>query len=370
MASDFKTEPSYAHGKAPAGPGTAVLLCNLGTPDEPTPAALRRYLAEFLSDRRVVEIPRLVWLPILHGVILRTRPARSAKKYAAIWTPEGSPLKVWTLKQATLLQGYLGERGHRVVVRAAMRYGNPAIPDVLDELKREGIRRVLVLPLYPQYSGTTSASVNDAVHAWAQAVRWVPELRFVSRYHDHPGYIDALAQRVQAHWRTEGRPERLVMSFHGVPKRTLSLGDPYHCECLKTARMLAERLDLTREQWVATFQSRFGRAEWLQPYTEPTLRQLATEGVKRVDVICPGFTSDCLETLEEIALEGRDAFLEAGGKEFRYIPCLNDQHAWIAALAEVASQHLAGWPTDVGLKPDTAVLAMQREQALSMGAKD
>jgi protoporphyrin/coproporphyrin ferrochelatase len=370
MKQDFQPEPPYQHGKAPTGPATAVLLCNLGTPDEPTPAALRRYLAEFLSDRRVVEIPRFVWLPILHGVILRTRPAKSAAKYASIWTPEGSPLKVWTTKQAKLLQGYLGERGHRVVVREAMRYGNPSIPTVLDELKAAGIRRVLVLPLYPQYSATTTASVNDAVHVWAQKVRWVPELRFVSRYHDHPGYIDALAKRVSDHWRIEGRPDKLVLSFHGVPKRTLGLGDPYHCECLKTARMLAERLDLRPDQWTATFQSRFGRAEWLQPYTEPTLRQLAADGVGRVDVMCPGFTGDCLETLEEIAQEAREAFLHAGGKTFHYIPCLNDQHEWMAALAQIAIQHLAGWPTQDPAGVDTAALAAQRERALSLGASN
>jgi protoporphyrin/coproporphyrin ferrochelatase len=365
---DFQPEPPYQHGKAPPGPTTAVLLCNLGTPDEPTPAALRRYLAEFLSDRRVVEIPRFVWLPILHGVILRTRPAKSAAKYASIWTPEGSPLKVWTTKQAKLLQGYLGERGHRVVVREAMRYGNPAIPKVLDELKAAGVRRVLVLPLYPQYSATTTASVNDAVHAWSQKVRWVPELRFVSRYHDHPDYIEALARRAAEHWRVEGRPDKLVMSFHGVPKRTLGLGDPYHCECLKTARLLAERLDLRPDQWTATFQSRFGRAEWLQPYTEPTLRQMAAEGVSRVDVMCPGFTGDCLETLEEIAQEARDAFLQAGGKSFHYIPCLNDQHEWMAALAQVAIQHLGGWPTQEPAGADAASLGSQRERALALGA--
>jgi len=359
----FAPEPSFKHG----GPArTAVLLCNLGTPDAPTPSAVRRYLAEFLSDRRVVEIPRLLWLLILHGVILRVRPAKSAKKYASIWTSEGSPLKVWTEKQAKLLGGYLGERGHAVTVRHAMRYGSPSIPSVLDELKAQGTTRVLILPLYPQYSATTSASVNDAVHQWALRVRTAPELRFVNHYHDDAGYIAALAKRVTDHWMARGRPDKLVLSFHGVPKRTLQLGDPYHCECLKTARLLGERLGVGKDDMLITFQSRLGRAEWLQPYTEPTLVALAKKGVKRVDVMCPGFTSDCLETLEEIDMEARQAFLHAGGTEFNYLPCLNDQHEWIAALSAVAVQHLQGWPTTSS--SDAGALEAQRQRALAAGA--
>jgi len=359
----FATEPEYRHG-TPAR--TAVLLCNLGTPDEPTPAAVRRYLAEFLRDKRVVEIPRALWWLILHGVILRVRPARSARKYASIWTAEGSPLKVWTEKQSRLLGGYLGERGHAVTVRYAMRYGANSIPSVLDELKALGVTRTLVLPLYPQYSGTTTGSVNDAVHQWAQNVRTAPELRFVNHYHDDAGYVGALAKRVTDHWASNGRSDKLVLSFHGVPKRTLTLGDPYHCECLKTARLLGERLGLGKDEAIVTFQSRLGRAQWLQPYTEPTLIALAKQGVKRVDVICPGFTSDCLETLEEIDQEGRAAFMLAGGSEFNYIPCLNDQHEWIAALSAVAIQHLQGWPT--GRESDATALDRQRELALAGGA--
>ena len=359
----FNPEPAYTHG-APAS--TAVLLCNLGTPDAPTAPALRRYLAEFLSDRRVVEIPRLLWWLILHGVILRVRPAKSAAKYASVWMPEGSPLKVWTEKQATMLRGYLGERGQHVRVSYAMRYGNPSIGSVLDELKAQGATRVLILPAYPQYSGPTTASVSDAVFEWARRARNVPEFRFVNRYHDDPGYIVALAKRVTDHWLVHGRPERLVMTFHGVPKRTLTLGDPYHCECLKTARLLRERLGLPSNQVVVTFQSRFGKAEWLQPYTEPTLVALAQQGVKRVDVMCPGFTSDCLETLEEINLEARKAFLDAGGAEFQYIDCLNDQHEWIAALASIAIQHMGGWPTQA--RDDEQALQASRERALARGA--
>ena len=340
----FATEPRLAEG---APERTAVLLCNLGTPDAPEPAAVRRYLAEFLADRRVVEIPRAVWLPILYGAILPTRPARSAKKYASIWTPEGSPLKVWTEKQAKLLGGYLGERGHRVDVRYAMRYGKPSIASVLDELKAAGATRVLVLPLYPQYSGTTTASIGDAVFAWSKNIRSLPAFRFVQRYHDDPGYIGALAKRANDHWMARGRPDKLVLSFHGVPKRTRVLGDPYHDECQTTARLLIERLGLKPDQVLVTFQSRLGRAEWLQPYTEPTLVELAKRGVQRVDLMCPGFTSDCLETLEEIDQEARAAFVSSGGREFNYLPCLNDQHEWIAALAAIATNHLQGWPTSL-----------------------
>jgi len=337
----FAPEPDFKHGQPPV---TGVLYCNLGTPDAPTAPAVRRYLAQFLSDPRVVEIPKLLWWLILHGIILRVRPAKSAAKYVTVWMPEGSPLKVWTQKQARLLAGYLGERGHRVQVAFAMRYGTPAIGRELDALKAAGATRILVLPMYPQYCAATTASVNDAIYQWAQRVRALPELRFVNRYHDDPAYIAALAKRVSDHWMSHGRPDKLVMSFHGMPRRTRDLGDPYHGECLETGRLLAQRLDLKDDQWLVTFQSRFGKAEWLQPYTEPTLVGLAKQGVRRVDVMCPGFTADCLETLEEIAQEARDAFLEAGGAEFNYIPCLNDQHEWIAALSAIAIRHLQGWP--------------------------
>lgn len=360
----FAAEPPFRHG-TPAR--TAVLLVNLGTPDAPTPAALRRYLAQFLGDPRVVEIPRALWWLILHGVILRVRPAKSAKKYESIWTPEGSPLLVWSARQARLLQGYLGERGHPVLVRHAMRYGNPSVPSVLDELKAAGATRILLLPMYPQYSGPTTASAWDAVGEWARGVRHLPEFRYVNRYHDDAGYIEALAQRVLAHWQAEGRGDKLVLSFHGVPRRTLLLGDPYHCECLKTARLLGERLALKPEQLVVTFQSRFGKAEWLQPYTEPTLIELAKAGVARVDLMCPGFTADCLETLEEIDQEAREAFLEAGGQAFHYIPCLNDSHPWIAAMADIAIRHLQGWPAAAD---DPQALEAQRQRALAAGAAD
>ena len=336
----FQPEPAYTHGQAPR---TAILLCNLGTPDAPTAPALRRYLGQFLSDQRVVEIPKPLWWLILHGIILRTRPAKSAAKYASIWTPEGSPLAVWTSKQATLLRGWLGEAGHQVLVRHAMRYGNPSIASQLDALKAEGATRILILPLYPQYSGTTTASVFDAVYTWAARTRNVPELRFVNHYHDDPGYINALAATIQTHWKHHGPPDKLVMSFHGVPERTLHLGDPYHCESHKTARLLAQRLGLQKDDYQVTFQSRFGKAKWLQPYTEPTLQALAKAGTRSVEVICPGFASDCLETLEEISMEAREAFLEAGGQEFAYIPCLNDRTSHIDLLEQLVQQHVAGW---------------------------
>jgi len=359
----FSKEPPFTHGQVPR---TAVLYCNLGTPDAPTVPAVRRYLAEFLSDHRVVEIPRLLWLLILHGIILRFRPAKSAAKYASIWTAEGSPLKIWTERQSKLLQGWLGQRNHQVKVRYAMRYGSTSIASQLDALKAEGFTRVLIVPAYPQYSGTTTASLFDAVYTWAKDCRALPEFRFINHYHDAPGYIAALAASVQRHWRHHGRPDQLVMSFHGVPERTLHLGDPYHCECYKTARLLAHELGLNKDQYRVTFQSRLGRAKWLEPYTEPTLIAMGKAGVGRVDVMCPGFTSDCLETLEEINMEAREAFLKAGGKTFHYIPCLNDDPEWITALCNLTQQHMSGWVTQEA--PDTAALEASRACALARGA--
>lgn len=364
LTSPFAKEPPYQHGQPPR---TAVLYCNLGTPDSPDTADVRRFLGEFLGDPRVVEVPRLLWLLILHGIILRIRPAKSGAKYASIWSPEGSPLKIWTEKQAKMLQGWLGTHGHDVQVRYAMRYGSTSIASQLDQLKAEGVTRVLIVPAYPQYSATTTASLFDAVYAWAAKVRNLPELRFINHYHDDTRYIAALAARVRHHWQDHGRPDVLLMSFHGVPERTLHLGDPYHCECFKTARLLAEALGLSKEQYKVSFQSRLGRAKWLQPYTEPTLIAMGQAGVKRVDVVCPAFTSDCLETLEEINMEAREAFLHAGGQEFHYIACLNDDPAWITALSEITQQHLQGWPTRTPV--DAAALAASRAAALALGAR-
>jgi len=358
----FAAEPAHTHDQPER---TAVLLTNLGTPAAPTAGAVRSYLAEFLSDPRVVEIPRALWWPILHGVILRTRPARSAAKYAAIWTRDGSPLATWTGLQADRLRGSLGERGHAVLVQPAMRYGQPSIASGLDALKAQGATRILIMPMYPQYSAATTASTLDAVAAWTRCSRRVPELRVVNQFHDDAAYIAALAARVTDHWMREGRGSMLVMSFHGLPARSLALGDPYHCHCHKTARLLAERLGLKPDEYKLTFQSRFGRARWLEPYTDATLRKLARGGLERVDVVCPGFTSDCLETLEEIAIEGRNTFITAGGKAFHAISCLNDHPVWIDALAKLAIRHLQGWPTQ---PPSGAELQRQRERAADAGA--
>jgi protoporphyrin/coproporphyrin ferrochelatase len=337
----FSAGSNFSHR---TGPLTAVLLVQLGTPDEPEPGAVRRYLKQFLSDPRVVEIPRLAWWPILNGVILNTRPRKSAAKYRAVWTPHGSPLQVHTRRQAVLLRGALGERGLDVAAVHAMRYGNPSISAVLRELRDRNLTRLLVVPLYPQYAGSTTASSFDAIARELSGWRTLPELRMVRGFHREPGYIAALAAQVRRGWEAHGKAEKLVMSFHGVPRSTLMLGDPYHCECLATARLLADELGLEKDDWVATFQSRFGRARWLEPYTLPTLLELARGGVRSVDVICPGFVADCLETLEEIDIEARAAFLEAGGTTFNYIACLNESPQWIAALSDLAERQLGGWP--------------------------
>ncbi len=366
----FNPEPSYRHGNVSK---TAVVLANLGTPDAPTAAAVRVYLKQFLSDPRVVEIPRLIWWIILNGIILPFRSRQSAEKYASIWTEQGSPLKVHTERQAASLQSILSARGHDVRVTMAMRYGNPAMPAMLDQLKAEGCDRILVLPAYPQYSGTTTASIFDTVFSHYVHVRNAPELRLIKHYHDDNGYIQSLAATVRAHWEQHGRPDKLVMSFHGVPKRTLLLGDPYHCEFYKTARLLGEALGLSKDDYLVTFQSRFGKAEWLQPYTAPTLQALGQQGVGRVDVMCPGFVGDCLETLEEIAMEAKEDFLHAGGKEFHYIPCLNELPQWIEAMADLVEKHMGGWPTteDVGARQRRQVDAqVGRQRALELGATD
>lgn len=362
--SRFLPEPPHRHG-TPAS--TAVVLVNLGTPDAPTAPALRRYLKQFLSDPRVVEIPKPLWWPILNGIILNLRPKKSAAKYATVWMPEGSPLRVHTERQATLLKGMLG---HRVTVTWAMRYGSPSIPETLTRLKAEGASRILVVPMYPQYAASTTATVVDACSAWLLQTRNQPEMRFVRNFHDQEGYLAALEQSVRRHWQANGPlgdNDRLLISFHGLPKRSLNLGDPYYCECQKTGRLLAERLNLKPEQYRICFQSRFGKAEWLQPYTAPTLHDWGAQGIHRADVICPGFVADCLETLEEIAQEGRDDFLKAGGKAYHYIPALNEDDAWIGALADLAEQHLAGWPSTTAIDPRQ--LENSASRAISCGAR-
>lgn len=329
-----------------------VLLVNLGTPAQPTASAVRSFLSEFLSDPRVVEIPRIVWLPILYAFVLTTRPAKSAAKYREIWMAEGSPLAVHTGRQAALLRSTLAGQAadSPIAVEAGMRYGEPSIGAALGRLRAAGCTRIVVLPLYPQYAASTTASVRDALDAALAAAPGAsadpqPEIRFVEQFHDDAGYIDALAGLVTAHWQANGtlasRGARLIMSFHGLPQRAVDRGDPYQRECLATASLLAARLGLAPQDWMATFQSRFGRAEWLKPYTEPTLIDLAAGGLGSVDVVCPGFVSDCLETLEELGLGARAAFLDAGGKQFNLLPCLNESPDWIDAMAAIVGRELA-----------------------------
>lgn len=321
---------------------TAVLLINLGTPEAATPPALRKYLKQFLWDPRVVELPRPLWWIVLNLIILKTRPKQSAEKYAKVWTQEGSPLKVHTERQTKLLRGYLGQSGQEnLVIEWAMRYGEPSVSSALDRLRSAGCTRILVLPLYPQYSISTTASAMDAVQEWERRNPEAAEIAVVEGFHDDSDYISALAAGINTHWMDYGRPEKLVMSFHGLPKVSIARGDPYYGQCLESGRRLAGELGLKETDYATTFQSRFGPAEWLQPYTQPTLETLARNGVRRVDVVCPGFVSDCLETLEEIAMECKDAFIAAGGTEFRYIPCLNERHEWIEALAGMVRRKLA-----------------------------
>jgi len=334
-------ETGFRHGTAP---GLGVLLINLGTPDAPTVPAVRRYLAEFLSDPRVIELPRTLWWPILHGIILRLRPRRSARSYRGLWTEQGSPLLVIAQHQAAALQERLDRHlSGPVRVALGMRYGNPSIASALADLRDANARRILVLPLYPQYSATTTASGFDAVTAELSTWRRLPELRFVNQYHDEPDYIAALAQSIRAYWAEQGEPDRLLFSFHGIPRAYLLRGDPYGCQCRKTVRLTAEALALAPQHWQIAFQSRVGRKEWLQPYTEETLLAWGREGVKKVHVVCPGFAADCLETLEEIAVTSRNRFLAAGGEKFGYIPALNDRTEHLELLAGLVLRHSAGW---------------------------
>jgi len=360
----YKTEPSYAHGTTEK---TAVLLINLGTPEAPTTKAVKTYLREFLSDPRVVEIPKLLWWLILNGIILNTRPKKSAAKYASIWMPEGSPLKVHTERQTILLQGYLHEKtgGMPLLVDYAMRYGNPAITDVLAGLKAQNCQRILLVPLYPQYAASATATAIDAVTGELLKMRNLPALRSIKHFHDNAAYIKATAQNIRDYWTLHGHPDKLVMSFHGVPRYTLDKGDPYHCECQKSGRLIAEELGLGKEQYTVSFQSRFGKAEWIKPYTTATLKELGRQHTRRVDIVCPGFVADCLETLEEIAQEGKEDFLHAGGGEFHYIPCLNERPDWIHALAGLVLDNLQGWLHN----PQPAQLEQSRLRALATGAK-
>ncbi|MCX7060525.1 MAG: ferrochelatase [Gammaproteobacteria bacterium] len=323
---------------------TGVLLMNLGSPDAPTGPAIRRYLAQFLGDPRVVELPRALWLPILYLFIVPFRPKRLAHAYGSIWMDEGSPLLVHSKRQAAKLKAKLAAQyGRDVPVELAMTYGNPSVESAIAALEQQGVRRIVVLPLYPQYSGSTTAACFDAVFAETQKRRWMPEMRTMSCYHDHPSHIAALSNSVRRHWDTHGRGDHLLMSFHGVPQHYVTAGDPYYCQCQKTGRLLAEALELPKDSYSISFQSRFGKAPWVQPYTDATVRALATRGVKTLDVMCPGFAADCLETLEEISIGVGEDFVAHGGSAFRYIPALNDHDEHIEMIAGLLEDGLAGW---------------------------
>lgn len=348
--------PDFSHGSASR---CGVLMVNLGTPTAPNASALRRYLAEFLADRRVIELPRAVWLPLLYGVILPFRAPRSAHAYQKVWTQAGSPLRVNSEQLAAALGDELGAAGVDVDVRLAMRYGSPSVESVLNEWHQQGLRRLLVLPLYPQYSATTTASVFDAVYACVKRWRWQPELRLITDYFAETGWVDAIAQSVQEHWATHGRGERLLISFHGVPKRYLLAGDPYFCQCHASARLIASALNLKDTEWTLSFQSRVGREEWLRPYTDEVIKALPAQGVRRLDVICPGFAVDCLETLEEIAMQNAELFVASGGETLRYIPALNSAGPHVQALADLVRRHGSGWSEFADHATRTAVATAQ-----------
>lgn len=321
-----------------------VVLSNLGTPDAPTAPAIKRYLKEFLSDSRVIEIPKLLWWPILNGPILLARPRKLVPRYASVWMPAGSPLMVYTQRQAQLVKQLFVARGMDVQVEVGMRYGNPSIGDAIKRLDSQGCDHILIVPMYPQYASSTTATVVDEVARVLGKMRDQPALRFIKRFHTDPRFISTLGNQIARFWGAEGRPQKLVMSFHGLPQQCVDMGDPYCRDSYETARALANYLGLADDQYLVTFQSRFGPTKWLEPYTEPTLKRLAEEGVTEVDVVCPGFLADCLETLEEIQVEVRETFMHAGGKQFRYIPALNDNAEWIESFADLIDTHLQGWP--------------------------
>ena len=319
---------------------TGVLLVNLGTPDEPTASAVRRYLAEFLADPRVVEIPKLIWMMILHGIILRVRPAKSAALYKEIWTEEGSPLLAISRQQQSKLSELLSSTGTNASVHLAMRYGSPSVASTLQDMHKQGIDKLVVLPLYPQYAAPTTASAFDAIAKELCKWRYLPALHFINTYHDHPDLINALANSIQQDFNKNGKPQKLVLSYHGMPERNLHLGDPYYCFCMKTTRLVVEKLGLTEDDYITTFQSRFGKAKWLQPYTDATIEALPAKGINDIAVICPAFSADCLETLEEIQGENRHVFEGAGGKNFRYIECLNANDDHIKMMANIVKPYL------------------------------
>ena len=337
----YRSQENFNHAQADK---IGVLISNLGTPEAPTKQALKPYLKQFLSDPRVVEVPKLIWWFILNGIILNIRPKRSAEAYKTVWTQEGSPLLTHTKHQAKgLAERFQQKYGDDVVVEYAMRYGEPSVSNATEKLLAQGARKIVVLPLYPQYCASTSGSTFDALAEDFTKRRWLPDVRFVSHYHDNPEYIRCMADKIKAHWEKHGRTDKLVFSYHGIPKRYLTNGDPYHCECHKTSRLIAEALGMSGEEYMTTFQSRFGREEWLRPYTDETLKGMPAKGVKSLQVVCPGFSSDCLETIEEIGEENREYFMEAGGERYEYIACLNSDDAHLDMLFNLLEQNIQGW---------------------------
>lgn len=345
------TDPgAFADDPLPRNRGpVGVLLINLGTPDEPTARSIRRYLSEFLSDRRVIEIPAWLWQIILHGVVLVRRPAKLAPRYKEIWLERGSPLLVYSRDQADGVRQALQKQGFDARVELGMRYGNPSVASAMDALRAQGCERILAVTMYPQYAASTTATAVDAVAAHVAKLRNQPELRFIKRYHDDPAYIDALAGQVREYWHQHGKPQRLLLSFHGLPRRVIEQGDPYRRDCMETAQRLKQRLGSDGGLVHVSFQSRFGAEKWLEPYTEPTLKAWASSGITDVDVMCPGFLADCLETLEEIQIQCRDAFMHAGGRQFRYLPCLNGDALWAQGFATIIARHLGGWTPEAAV---------------------
>ncbi|KLT72450.1 ferrochelatase [Neisseria arctica] len=333
----FLPEPAISHNLQDQ---TAVILINLGTPSAPTSEAVRPYLRDFLSDQRVVELPKALWQPVLHGLVLTLRPKKSAHGYEKVWFPEGSPLAVYTKRQAEALSAKLG---NTVIVRHAMTYGEPSVSRVINELKAQGVCRLLAIPLYPQYAASSTGAALDKVFQVLLQQRNQMSLRTVARFYDHPGYIAAMKQHIEAYWQEYGRGDKLMLSFHGIPQANEEKGDPYQYECRETARLLAAALNLKENDYIVSFQSQFGKAKWIGPSTQDLFDTLPKQGVNKLDIFCPGFVSDCLETMEEIAIAGREQFHEAGGTQYHYIPCLNTNANWINALADLVLQNLQGW---------------------------
>jgi len=337
----YQSQTAFTHSQADK---IGILITNLGTPEAPTKQALKPYLKQFLSDPRVVEVPKLIWWFVLNGVILNIRPKRSAQAYSTVWSDEGSPLLVHTKNQAAGIAKRFAEKyGSDVVLEYAMRYGQPSVENALNSLLNQGARKVVVLPLYPQYCASTTGSTFDAIANDFTQRRWLPELRFINQYHDNNEYIQCIANSIKAHWKTHERADKLIFSYHGIPKRYLLNGDPYHCQCYKTSRLVAQALNLQADEYTTTFQSRFGREEWLKPYTDHTLKAMPKEGIKSVQMICPGFSADCLETIEEIGEENREYFMENGGERYEYIPALNDSTEHLDMLFSLLESNIQGW---------------------------